>query len=212
VPAVNAAPIRTRRDEAADDTKRRLTAAAVALVEKIGWRAATVERIAADAGVAKGTFFVHFPNKEALVETLVGLQTRAARRAREEEPTRKSPIARLRATVLTLGRQAGTSIELSRAVLVATMQSPDIAQSVDAMFGELYDAMLADAREAIHAGLIRGIDADGLTNMLMASYLGAALHCTTSRRAKPLEEVLAPLVDATLSAFSVTKKKRRKSK
>jgi AcrR family transcriptional regulator len=204
---------RRRRDASADDTRRAITIAAIELVQELGWRAATIERIAERAGVAKGTFFVHFPNKEALIETLVGMQVAAARRAGEKTDL-ASPVARLRETVLTLGRHAGASIELSRAVLVATLQSPDLARSVDAMFEGVYERMIADAREAIAQGLLAGTEAEPLAGLLMASYLGAALHCTTSPRARPFDEVLSPLVDATLAAFATdikTTTKRRKT-
>lgn len=204
---------RTRREASADDTRRRITLAAIELVHQVGWRAATVERIAERAGVAKGTFFVHFPNKEALVETLVGLQVNAARRAREKSDV-SSPVTRLRETVLTLGRHAGASIELSRAVLVSTLQSADLARSVDAMFEGVYDLMIADARDALEQGLLEGTEPESLAGLLMASYLGAALHVTTSPRARPFDEVLEPLVDATLAAFTKKRKtettKRRK--
>jgi AcrR family transcriptional regulator len=203
--AARATTARTRREASADDTRRRITIAAIELVQQLGWRAATVERIAERAGVAKGTFFVHFPNKEALVETLVGIQVDGARRARAKSDG-GSPVARLRETVLTLGRHAGASIELSRAVLVSTLQSPDLAKSVDLMFEGVYELMIADAREALERGLLAGIEAERLAGLLMASYLGAALHVTTSPRARPFDEVLTPLVDATLAAF--TRRKR----
>jgi AcrR family transcriptional regulator len=195
---------RTRRAISADDTRRKITSAAIELVHEVGWRDATVERIAAKAGVAKGTFFVHFANKEALVEALVGIQVRAAKRARAKAAAKSAP-ERLRETVLTLGRHAGASVELSRAVLIATMQNDDVAKVVDDLFGGVLDEMIADATE-----MVGKKKAEPLARLLMACYLGAALHVTTSRRARPLEEVLAPLVDATLSAHAEPKKKGKK--
>src|SRR5689334_18861531 len=103
---------RTRRAISAEDTRRKIVAAAIELVQEVGWREATVERIAARAGVAKGTFFVHFANKEALVDALVGIQVGAAKRARAKVAGRP-PVERLRETVMTLGRHAGASVELS---------------------------------------------------------------------------------------------------
>ena len=195
---------RTRREVSAEDTRRKITVAAIELVHEVGWRDATVERIAAKAGVAKGTFFVHFANKEALVESLVGIQVGAAKRAREKaagEPATE----RLRETVLTLGRHAGASIELSRAVLVSSMQNAEVAKVVDQLFFDVLDVMIRDATEVVGKK-----KAESLANLLMACYLGAALHCTTSRNAGPLEDVLAPLVDATLSAHALPAKKRKK--
>jgi AcrR family transcriptional regulator len=201
--AAATAVARTRREISAEDTRRKITVAAIELVHEVGWRDATVERIAARAGVAKGTFFVHFANKEALVESLVGIQVGAAKRARAKAAAKSAP-ERLRETVLTLGRHAGASIELSRAVLVATMQNVDVAKVVDTMFSSVHEEMIADAAE-----MVGPKKAESLANLLMACYLGAALHVTTSPRAGQLEEVLAPLVDATLSAHTEKKEKKR---
>jgi len=203
---MTAAVARTRREVSADDTRRRITAAAIETVHEVGWRDATIERIASRAGVAKGTFFVHFANKEALVEALVAIQVGGAKRARAKM-AEESAVTRLRETVMTLGRHAGASIELSRAVLIATMQNAEVAKAVDVLFEGVLALMIADATE-----LVGEKEAESLAKRLMASYLGAALHCTTSRRAAPLEEVLAPLVDATLSTYVPTEKKKRKKR
>ena len=205
--AADTTPTRTRREISAEDTRRKIIGAAIELVHEVGWREATVERIAAKAGVAKGTFFVHFANKEALVEALVGIQVGAAKRARAKMAD-KAPVERLRETVMTLGRHAGASVELSRAVLVATMQNVDVSKSVDEQFYSVHAEMIADATE-----LLGKKKAEVLANLLMVCYLGAALHVTTSRSAGPLEDVLAPLVDATLSTFASPaspEKKRKK--
>src|SRR5215210_7871537 len=74
---------RTRRDDQTRETKRRLVDATIALVTEVGWKRTTVEQIAERAGVAKGTFFVHFKTKEAIVLTLVHLQIGAATAARD---------------------------------------------------------------------------------------------------------------------------------
>ena len=195
----------SRRDDQTRETKRRLIGAAVALVSEVGWRRTTVEQIAERAGVAKGTFFVHFKAKEEVVLTLVNLQIAAATAARDAVVARGgSPIERLKVTTLTLGNQAAASIELSRAVLVASLESREVGGAADAVFTKLYSRMIDDAREALDAGLVRAGDADAETiaGLLMACYLGAAFHCTSSPNAKPLDEVLRPLVDATLFALT----------
>lgn len=192
---------RTARQLRADDTRARLFAAAAELFATRGYHGTTVDEIARRAGVAKGTFFVHFATKDAVITKLVRRQTRAALKARAEALPR-GPLAALRATVLALGEQAGMSRELSRAVLAATLDNADVSGNADAMFGEVFAEMIADARAAIAAGeLHRGRDGELLARALMASYLGAALHFTSSRRSGALLEVLAPLVDANIDGF-----------
>lgn len=198
------APARTnRRDDQRRETKLRLVAAAIELVGEVGWKRTTVEQIAERAGVAKGTFFVHFKTKEAIVTTLVQLQIGAATAARDAVAARGgSVVERLHEATLTLGTQAAANIELSRAVLIASLESREVGSANDAVFGRLFSRMIDDAREGIANGELHGPDPETVASLLMASYLGATFHCTSSPHAKPLAEVLRPLVDATLAALA----------
>jgi AcrR family transcriptional regulator len=194
---------RTARQLRADDTRARLFAAATELFATRGYHETTVDAIAKRAGVAKGTFFVHFATKDAVITDLVRIQTRAAKKARQAALPR-GPLAALRATVLMLGEQAGLSRELSRAVLAATLDNAGVAGDADALFNEVFDVMIGDARAAAAAGELgraKGRDGELLARALMASYLGAALHFTSSRKSGPILEVLTPLVDANIEGF-----------
>lgn len=53
-------------------TRARLLAAAAEVVERGGFEALRVEEVVQTAGVAKGTFFAHFKDKDALMEILIG--------------------------------------------------------------------------------------------------------------------------------------------
>lgn len=196
-------PGSSRRDDQARETKRRLVEAAVELVSEGGWRRTTVEQIAERAGVAKGTFFVHFKTKEAIVLTLVNLQVGAATAARDAVLARGgSVLERLEAATMMLGTQASANIEISRAVLIASLESREVGGATDAVFGRLFARMVEDAREGLASGELAGPDPDTIASLLMASYLGAALHWTSSPHAKPLAEVLRPLVTATLTSLA----------
>ncbi|MBI4996218.1 MAG: TetR/AcrR family transcriptional regulator [Rhodocyclales bacterium] len=58
------------------DCRRRLIEAAHEAFRRDGFRGASVDRIAAAAGVAKQTFYNHFPSKEALFEETIRLGVR----------------------------------------------------------------------------------------------------------------------------------------
>lgn len=60
----------TRR-ERASATKKRLYAAADALFTQYGFDEVSVDRIVEEAGVAKGTFYVHFTSRDSLLESLI---------------------------------------------------------------------------------------------------------------------------------------------
>lgn len=185
------------RQQKADETRRRLFLAAVQLFTQAGYHATTVETIAARAGVAKGTFFVHFPTKDAVILELVRIQTGAALAARTAALA-AGPLAALRAATLELGNQAGLSRPLSRAVLGATLTSSELADAADAEFQKVLAAMLADANAALQR---RPAVADKLARGLMAAYLGAALHFAANAGSLPMRELLEPLVDQLLEPF-----------
>src|SRR5947199_5834618 len=101
---------RAQRRAGAVDTRARLFAAAVRLFAEHGYADTTVDRIAREAGVAKGTFFVHFVTKDAVVTELVRNQVRQARKMRDRTLAQGgTPVDALRATVMSLGEQAATN-------------------------------------------------------------------------------------------------------
>ncbi|MEM6760871.1 MAG: TetR/AcrR family transcriptional regulator [Pseudomonadota bacterium] len=53
-------------------TRAKLIAAATELVAQSGYEALRVEEVVLRAGVAKGTFFAHFKDKDALMDQLIG--------------------------------------------------------------------------------------------------------------------------------------------
>ncbi len=198
----------SNREQRAVETRRRIFAAAAELFAARGYHETTVAQIAERAGVAKGTFFIHFATKDAVVTELVRSQTRAAKRARASVlQAGGSPLDALRATTLTLGAQAGASKPLSRAVLAATLENPDVGGESARLFDEVYELMIEDARQAIAARLLRAANAEIVARSLMASYLGAALHFASAPKARPLAEILGPLVEANLAGFQPSRSK-----
>jgi hypothetical protein len=71
------------------------------------------------------------------------------------------------------------------------------------LFDELFAEMKEDARLAKKRKMLeRATDPDVLAASLMASYLGAVLHFTSSPRAPELVEILEPLVSANIASAS----------
>ena len=73
-----------RRSEKHVVTKRRLFAAAIKVVGQYGYAGASVARITAEAGVAQGTFYLHFENPQALLDQLLPVVGEAVTQAVRE--------------------------------------------------------------------------------------------------------------------------------
>jgi AcrR family transcriptional regulator len=204
------APTPTARQVRAKETRARLFAAAAELFDAQGYHQTSVDQIAKRAQVAKGTFFLHFATKDAVIGELVRIQNRGARRARERVlEAGGSPLEALRALVMGLGQMAAMSRPLSRAVLTATLENPMLGGEAATLFKAVFDEMVIDCNRAQAEGLLdRTPDAETIAQVLMASYLGAALHFTSSPGAKELLEILTPIVDANLASFQKTIVKR----
>lgn len=55
-----------KRTRDPEETRRKLVGAAVTLILRQGFSATKIDQICAEAGVTKGSFFHHFPNKDAI--------------------------------------------------------------------------------------------------------------------------------------------------
>ena len=54
------------------ETRARLIAAAEAIIAEVGFEALRVEEVVLRAGTSKGTFFVHFKDKDTLMDLIIG--------------------------------------------------------------------------------------------------------------------------------------------
>ena len=60
-----------RKKEKGEKTKQKLFIAATMLFNQYGFREITVDRIVEEAGVAKGTFYIYFESKDALIAAFI---------------------------------------------------------------------------------------------------------------------------------------------
>jgi TetR/AcrR family transcriptional repressor of nem operon len=208
---MNVTEIQTsKRLAKADDTRIRLFAAGAELLASQGYHATKVKQITDRAGVAKGTFFFHFPTKDALVIELVRRQVDFVARARARLlAAGGSPAARLRATVLGLGRLADRNV--ARAVLAAAMENGEVGSAIDRLYEGVLEHMTVDARAAVHAKeLSRTTDPAMFALVLMDAFLGATVSFASNPRGRTLLSMLEALLDTNFFAFAP--KKRRPTK
>jgi AcrR family transcriptional regulator len=117
------------------ETRRRLVAAGTALFAEKGLHDVTSAQIARRAGVASGTFYLHFPDKEALFRE-IAFAALAALRERQERAS----------AGLTVGTRAYVRARLAELLAFAAEQR----ELIQLVFGRAESAGLADqVREAI---------------------------------------------------------------
>ena len=135
-----------------------IVAAAVAEFQELGFAGASMDRVAARAGVSKRTVYNHFESKEALFRAILDL---LAAQCNEAFTITYAPGQPIRDQLRALGWAEGrliTSAEfmkLVRMVLAETIRSPALAEEMNrkleriAVFQEFVAAAHADG--AIHA-------------------------------------------------------------
>jgi AcrR family transcriptional regulator len=144
-PAGAAARLRT-------ETRRRLVASATALFAREGLHRTTSTRIARAAGVAAGTFYLHFRDKQALFREIAfdALAQLRGRLARASEGAGADPRAQLRGRMEELVRFAEENRDLMRIVFGRGHEAGPLG---DELADELFPGVEARLRERIGEGL-----------------------------------------------------------
>ena len=144
------APVATRRARKKERTRREIFGAAMDLFAKRGFDAVTIEAICDAADVARGTFFLHFPSKAALIwewNRQVADEFRAALR----EP-RKSAVTELRALVEHISAKLLAQEDVMAGMLREFFAAPPAADDARAQSQDLH----ALVEELVRRGQKRG--------------------------------------------------------
>ena len=153
--------------------RKALYDAAFGLIERNGYDAVSIEQIVAAAGVAKGTFFNHFPGKADL---LAEWYARAMQTA-FEKPVPATPgtlPVGLSALVLNSLDAASAAPEMWRAKNALALSTPSIQaaeRQVDRDLLAEIERRLSDARTA--GFLPHGIDTGALADLVLTLVTGS---------------------------------------
>jgi AcrR family transcriptional regulator len=151
--------MRTKNPALREDMRDQIIDAANRLIERYGYRKTTIEDIAREAGIGKGTVYLYFPSKEEVALSCCG---RLALRTSE----------RLRS----LSRAAGTPAErLKKMIVERVMMKFDAVSG----FGESLDEILADLRQTIFERREKwmAVEAEILAEVLIEGRLLGAFSC-----------------------------------
>ena len=193
--AVDLYPSRTR---ARLETRARVFDAALAEFHRVGVEATRIEDVVRTAGVARGTFYLHFASKdEVLVELLARCDQRIAMHLEGLDPRWPGRALRVVADAIA-AEAAGKHAALLPAALAAIGRNPDeVARRAPALSEGLTTFLAAGRR----AGTVRDQAAPAdLAAVLLASLVGllvthrqsspSGLRATLRRTVELLEPVL----------------------
>jgi AcrR family transcriptional regulator len=139
-------------DSGASSARRRLLDTATRLFYTEGIRAVGIDRIIAEAGVAKATFYNHFPSKDDLVLAYIEEQDRLGRDAVSALPE-QLPRAMIAAVMGRISEAVVAGGWRGCPFLNAAAEYPDPKSPV---------RQAIDARRAWHHGVLQGLlEADG---------------------------------------------------
>jgi AcrR family transcriptional regulator len=157
-----------RRERRRNETRARIYQAALELFTSKGYATTNIEEITEAADVAKGTFFNHFPSKEALVEEMTAraMSQVAAAAQRVQQESSVVPVLAMLSGHLADG--PGRSGVLLRSLLGTVLSS----DSLVAKFTE----MAALARQQIATIMARGQQLGELRGDVTADDLARTLQ------------------------------------
>ncbi|MCP2335107.1 TetR/AcrR family transcriptional regulator [Actinomadura rupiterrae] len=178
-------------------TRERLFTAAIELIAERGFAAASVDRIAERAGVAKGTVYYNFGSKNAMFTALLEYGVERFGAALRDAAAGLAPLDQLGAVVRAELAFIGEHESFARLLLAETWRSggdwPHAARLIrERAIGAVRDVVQA----AVDAGELRtDLDVDMAASAVFGMVLTVALDWRTLQPDRPLDDVHATLMD-----------------
>lgn len=133
----------SRTERRKEKTRRKIIETALRLVRQYGFETATMEQIAEEVDIAKGTLYNYFPSKEAIISAYIA-QTFGERHPDRISQLRQLPDTRSRLTVILTDLMEGVQAQhdvfewyLAYRVRHVVSLRPDTSEAVKSGFGAL---------------------------------------------------------------------------
>ena len=172
-----------------------------------GYEIATMDSVARNAGVARGSVYNHFSSKEELFLTVMRRGTEAfVERTTHEDDVLKPPLQRLQSIAVLFLRAATehVSIEMYRTVVTHAGRIPELSRLFYAQGLQSLEAKFREILKLAEADLIEdsALAADHLLSLLMGGYfsrklLGAANHSADRSIDTYVERAIASLLKSS---------------
>ncbi len=169
----------------------------------------TIDRVAEEAGVAKGTIYLYFSSKDDLVHAAVleGLREMITEMIRADDPT-KPPLERIRNLILSQFRVQASNQDFLKTLIIGNSLDFDVESEAGRQFKRVYASFLDFStsvfQSAIELGAIRSIDPQFAAFMLGEMITGSLRRRLLKLASSPLEADADAVVELFFKGIQVT--------
>lgn len=170
---------------------------------RYGMQGTTVDRVAEEAKVAKGTIYLYFLSKDELVHAAVleGLREMVAETIRSDDPS-MLPLERIRNLILAQYRIQASNQDFLKTLIIGNSLDIELESEAGRDFMRVYaghlDFVASVLRDAIDRGAIRPIDSQFAAFMLGEMLTGSLRRRLLKLASTPLESEAEAVVELFL--------------
>jgi len=183
--------VTTRRERKKRETRQKIFDAAIKLFKEYGFEATTIDMISEEADVARGTIFLHFPSKEAILANWGQERIQEIEERREEWDYGDSCKQRVLRIYKILNEVNMQNYDFIKVLIESSMKHRKVLESEKSMYfelRELFADLIEDAQE--RGRLKMKFNPLVAANMLENIYYNALYDWVRSEGGWPLEEIL----------------------
>lgn len=180
-----------QREQQRLETRRRVFEAAIEVFRRDGVQECRIEDIATIAGVSRGTFYFHFPTKDAVLAEFLGEAEAEFVERVAALPDTATIEEVVDATALAIATSWSSDPRLFVEVgLVALRRTADSLQSREAAYGIREELARRFEVSAERGELMQGVPPQSLADLILASFFAVAMGWTQNHPTISLDAAL----------------------
>jgi AcrR family transcriptional regulator len=181
----------TRRERKKRETRQKIFDAAIKLFKQHGFEATTIDMISEEADVARGTIFLHFPSKEAILANWGYERIQEIEERRDEWDYGDSCKQRVLRIYKILNEVNIQNYDFIKVLVESSMKHRKVLESEKNIYFELRELFADLIEDAQEKGRLKTkFNPLVAANMLENIYYNALYDWVRSEGAWPLEEIM----------------------
>jgi AcrR family transcriptional regulator len=197
----------TREEVIKEFRVREILEAARRVLARYGVQGTTVDRVADEAKVAKGTIYLYFDTKDELVHTAVldGLREMVAETVASDDPS-LPPLDRIRKLILAQLRIQASNQDFLKTLIIGNSLNVELESEAGREYMKVYaghlDFVASVLQDAIDRGAVRRIDPHFAAFMLGEMLTGCLRRRLLKLASSPLESDTEAVVELFLRGIA----------